>query len=222
MDPKKVEAVQNSKTPTCVRDVQAFIRFAYFYHRFIRAFSNVVRLMIATIKKNTTFHWTRKYQKSFKLLKEWFSTSFILVHFDFEKEYILGTNSSDNLFTGIFFQYGENRLFHFVAFFSCNHLPQETNYEISNKKLLAIIKSFEKWRPMLEGARLSVKIFTDHRNLQYFLSTKQLFRRQICWSEFFSRFNFVIQYRSGKLGAKSDALTRRSGDLPKEGDGRLQ
>ena len=47
---------------------------------------------------------------------------------------------------------------------------------------------------MLKGAGLPVKILTDHRNLQYFMSTKQLFRRQACWSEFFSRFNFVIQY----------------------------
>ena len=75
---------------------------------------------------------------------------------------------------------------------------------------------------MLEGARLSVKILTNHRNLQYFMSTKQLSRRQACWSEFLSRFNFVIQYRPGKLGAKSDALTRRSRDLPKKRDSHLQ
>ena len=56
MDPKKVKAIQNWETLTFVRDVQAFIGFANFYHRFIRGFFNVVRPMIATIKKNTTFH----------------------------------------------------------------------------------------------------------------------------------------------------------------------
>ena len=56
MDPKKVEAVQNWETLTCVRDVQAFIGFANFYRCFIRAFSDVVRPMIATIKKNTIFY----------------------------------------------------------------------------------------------------------------------------------------------------------------------
>ena len=30
MDPKKVEPVQNWETPTCVRNVQAFIEFANF------------------------------------------------------------------------------------------------------------------------------------------------------------------------------------------------
>jgi hypothetical protein len=53
------------------------------------------------------------------------------------------------------------------------------------------------------------------------MSTKSLNRRQARWLEFLSRFNFCITYRPGKAGAKPDALTRRSGDLPKEGDERL-
>ena len=145
-----------------------------------------------------------------------------LAHFDFEKECIVETDSSDNVSAGVLSQYGDDGLLHPVAFFSRKHSPQEINYEIYDKELLAIIRSFEEWRPMLEGAGLPVKILTDHRNLVYFMSTKQLSRRQARWSEFLSRFNFVIQYRPGKLGAKPDALTRRSGDLPKEGDGRLQ
>ena len=113
-------------------------------------------------------------------------------------------------------------MLHPVVFFFRKRLPQEINYEIYNKELLAIIKSFKEWRLMLEGAGLPVKILTNHRNLQYFMSTKQLSCRQARWSEFFSRFNFVIQYRLGKLGVKPDISTRRSRDLPKKGDGRLQ
>jgi hypothetical protein len=33
-------------------------------------------------------------------------------------------------------------------------------------------------------------------------------------------YNFVIKYRPGSSNGKADALSRRSGDLPKEGDGR--
>ena len=50
------------------------------------------------------------------------------------------------------------------------------------------------------------------------MSTKLLSRRQAHWSEFLLRFNFKIVYRLGKAGAKLDALTRRSRDLPKEGN----
>ena len=109
-----------------------------------------------------------------------------------------------------------------MAFFSCKHLPIEINHEIYDKELLAIIKSFEEWCPILEGTGLPIKIFTDHRNLQYFMFTKQLSRRQARWSKFLLYFNFVIQYWPDKLEAKSDPLTRKSRDLPKERDGHLQ
>ena len=178
--------------------------------------------MIATFKKNTIFYLTSEYQKSFELLKERFTTASVLVHFDFEKEYILETDSSDNVSIRILSYYREDGLLHFVTFFSHKHSSQEINYEIYDKKLLAIIKSFEQWCPILEETKLPVKILTDHRNLQYFMSTKQLSQCQVRWIEFFLRFNFVIQYGSSKLGAKPNVLTRRSGDLPKKKDSRLQ
>ena len=46
--------------------------------------------------------------------------------------------------------------------------------------------------------------------------TKQLSYCQAHWSEFLSRFNYHITYCSGKAGGKPNALTHRSGDLPKE------
>ena len=49
--------------------------------------------------------------------------------------------------------------------FICKHLPQEINYEIYDKELLAIIKFFEKTRVILEEAGLPVKIFTNNRSL---------------------------------------------------------
>lgn len=58
--------------------------------------------MIATVQKNTTFHWTPKCQKSFEFLKECFTTALILANFDFEKEYILETNLLDNVSVRVF------------------------------------------------------------------------------------------------------------------------
>ena len=36
-----------------------------------------------------------------------------------------------------------------VAFFSKKMCPQECNYDIYDKELLAIVKSFEEWKPEL-------------------------------------------------------------------------
>ena len=114
--------------------------------------------------------------------------------------------------------YDDNSVLHFVAYSSKKLPPVECNYEIYDKELMAIIKCFEEWRPELESMPHPIRVLSDHKYLEYFMSIKLLSCRQARWSEFLSRFNFKIVYRPGKAGAKPDTLTRRSSDLPKEGD----
>jgi hypothetical protein len=98
--------------------------------------------------------------------------------------------------------------------------PAEGNYKIYDKELLAIIRCFKQWRPELEGATHPIQVLSDHKNLQYFATTKQLSHRQARWSEYLSRFNFKITYRPGKDGEKPDALTRRSQDVTAQEEAR--
>src|SRR5215213_367340 len=145
----------------------------------------------------------------------------ILKHFDSKKTVLVEANVFDYVFIEVMSQYDDNGILHSVAFFSKKHSSTECNYEIYDKELMAIVRCFEEWRAELESTISPVQVLTDHKNLEYFMSTKLLNRRQARWSEFLSRFDFKISYRPGKAGGKPDALTRRSGDLPKEGDERL-
>jgi hypothetical protein len=222
MDPKKIQTIQEWNTPSCLTDVQAFIGFSNFYRRFIRDFSKIIAPLVALTRKGVKFAWNSNCQEAFDRLKDAFTKAPILAPFDWEKEIILETDASDYVSAGVLSQYGDDGILRPVAFFSKKHSTTECNYEIYDKELLAIVRCFEEWRPELEGTTSPIKVITDHRNLEYFTTTKLLNRRQARWSEFLSRFNFRITYRPGKLGAKPDALTRRSEDLPKEGDERLQ
>ena len=47
----------------------------------------------------------------------------------------------------------------------------------------------------------------DHKNLEYFATTKQLTHLQVWWSEYLSGFNYLIHYWAGRLGTKPDVLT---------------
>ena len=62
-------------------------------------------------------------------------------------------------------------------------------------------------------------IFTDHHNLQNFATKALLNCRQARWAGLLAHYQFHIQFRPAKANGKADALTRRSGDLPFEGDG---
>ena len=76
--------------------------------------------------------------------------------------------------------------------------------------MLAIIRALQEWRHFVEGAEHKCEIWTDHKNLEYFMTAKQLNRRQARWSLYLSRFDFVLQHRPGKSMGKPDALSRRS------------
>ena len=73
--------------------------------------------------------------------------------------------------------------------------------------MLAIICALEEWRHFLEGAKHHVKVWTDHKNLEYFQTAKKLNQRQAWWSLYLSCFNFELQHRPGHTMGKLDALS---------------
>jgi len=105
-----------------------------------------------------------------------------------------------------------------VVFHSCTFTVAELNYNIHDKELLAIFKAFKIWRHYLEGLAYPIDVIMDHKNLEYFSTTKILTWRQARWSEYLSQFNLVIRFRPGHLGTKPDALTRRWDIYPKGGN----
>ena len=74
----------------------------------------------------------------------------ILRHFDRSRKVILETDSSDYINAGILSQYNNNGVLYLVAFYSKNLALAEYNYEIYDKKLLAIINGLETWKADLE------------------------------------------------------------------------
>jgi len=104
----------------------------------------------------------------------------------------------------------EDEKWHPVAFFSKSLTPVERNYEIHDKEMLAIIQALQEWRHFVEGVEHKCEIWMDHKNLEYFMTAKQLNRRQAQWSLYLSRFDFVLQHKPEKSMGKLDALSRRS------------
>ena len=64
-----------------------------------------------------------------------------------------------------------------VTFHSHTFTVVELNYNIHNKKLLAIFETFKIWQHYLEGLAYPINIIMDHKNLKYFSTTKVLIWR---------------------------------------------
>ena len=80
-----------------------------------------------------------------------------------------------------------------------------------------IVAAFKEWHHLFIAVKDEITVYTDHRNLEYFNTTKVLNRRQYHWAELLQQFNFRVVYREGRLNQKADALSRGRDYRPEGG-----
>src|SRR5258708_7359461 len=209
MDPTKVSTIQDWPEPRKVRDVQAFLGFANFYWRFIHDYSETTLPLNHLCKKSTTWHFGAEEAKAFQNLKKAFGSTPVLAHWAPDLPMMVEMDTSNCAIAGILSVTTEDGEIRPVAFYSRTLQSAERNYDMHNKELLAIYEAFKSWHHYLEGLAKTIDMVTDHKNLEYFTTTKKLTRWQARWSEFLSQFNLSIHFRPGRLGAKPDTLMRR-------------
>ena len=207
MEQDRVVAIREWPAPKSVHDLQVFLGFANFYRRFVQAYARLVHALTNLLRKNIPFLWNALTQDAFDALKDAFTTAPILRHFDPDKEVIMHTDASGFAISGIVSQLHEGRL-HPVAFWSRKCSPAECNYDTHDREMLAIVCAMRHWRHYVEGAKHQVKVYADHKNLEYFMSTKILTRRQARWAETLSSIWFVLVYSPG-VANPADGPSRR-------------
>ncbi len=216
MNSSKIDIIVNWLILINVKNVQSFLDFANFYKRFIYDYSRIAISLTCFIRKDVFFVWIQKCQIAFNILKKVFTFKIILCHYNSDHKIVIEIDASNYVFKDILFQYDENEVLHSVAYFFKKHNSVECNYKIYDKELMIIVYAFEEWCSELEDFICSVEMITDHKNLEYFMSIKQLSCHQARWSEFLFKFNYHITYCFNKIDDKSNALTCCSENLFKK------
>ncbi|KAF8750126.1 hypothetical protein RHS01_09591 [Rhizoctonia solani] len=196
--------------PKTVKQVQAFLGFVNYLRRFIPNFSSVACPLHNLTKKETPWSWGDQEEAAFQELKVLVTKSPVLIHSNPGLPYYLETDASGVAMGAILSQRGSDNQLHPIAYMSKLFSGAEANYNTHNKELLAIIKALEEWRIFLEATDKPVQVFTDHRNLEYWMQARTFNQRHARWRVFLSDFNFEIHYCPGKQSGKLDALSRRS------------
>ena len=198
IDPTKIKAIIEWPQPANVKQIQGFLGTANFNRRFIEGYSQIAAPLTALTKKDTPFFWTKeKEQKAFAEIKRKSTNAPVLIIFDPTKPSEVDTDASDAAIGARLGQRDKEGRLHPVAYYSRKLSPAELNYDIHDKELLAIVEAFKEWRVYLQGAAHTTTVYTDHKNLIYFTTTKQLNRRQTRWSETLATYDFKITYKRG-------------------------
>jgi hypothetical protein len=195
MDPSKIQAILGWPMATKIHNLQSFLGFANFYQRFINNYSGIVIPLTCLLHKDTVWKWSPQCQEIFDMLKKAFTKAPVLQHYDPNHPITLKCDASDYAIAAILSQTNPttNEL-HPITFYTHTMITAKLNYDIYNKELLMIHEAFKQWRVYLEGTWYEIQVFSDHNNLQYFTTIKQLSCWQAHWAEYLSSFNYVIHY----------------------------
>lgn len=201
MNPKKLSTVTDWPIPTSVVECQQFIGFCNFNRRFIHNYSKLVMPLQALTHKTDSKSFPTPLPDdalaSFLDLKKAFTSAPTLRHFDPSRASYLITDASDFAMAGIHLQPDDENELHPCAYYSRKWTPAEINYDTHDKELLAIVDSFRDMRSWLIGTAIPVTVISDHRNLQYFMQSRALNRRQSRWAMFLSDFYFKLDWMPG-------------------------
>jgi len=160
-------------------------------------------------RKDVKWVWEESQQKAFDKLKEVFIIKPVLAVPDLDKEFRVEANASNYATEGVLLMKCSDNLWRPVAFISKSLSNIKRNYEIHNKEILAVIRYLEVWKHFLEGTTVKFEIWTDHKNLEYFMKVQKLNQKQARWALYLSRFNFMLKHIPGSKIGKANSLSRR-------------
>ena len=103
------------------------------------------------------------------------------------------TNAFNEAIGGCSLQADDSRVLRPVAFYNRKLAKAKQNFEIYDKEMLAIVACLKEWRVYLKRTQPSTKVYINHLNLTYFMTTKALNLRQARWSEKLGRLQFLNQ-----------------------------
>ena len=176
MEKEKMDEVLSWLEPKNVKDVRKFLGLANYYRRFIKDFAQIARPMNMLTRKDMKWQQGGEQQKAFDKLKRIFTTKPVLAAPDLDKEFRVEADASNYATGGVLSMKCSDELWRLVAFISKSLSDTERNYEIHDKKMLAIVRCLEAWRHFLEETVVKFEIWTDHKNLEYFMKAQKLNR----------------------------------------------
>lgn len=205
-DPVKVKAVKEFPVPTTVKELKGFLGLCGYYRRFIKDFAKIAKPLNALFKEGTAYLWEETQQQAFDEIKECLITEPVLQYPDFNKEFLLITDASQDALGAVLSQGTLGKDDRPVAYASRTLNKAERSYSTIERELLSVVWAAKHFRPYLWGRHF--KVVTDHRPLRWLMSLKDPGSRLTRWTIKLSEYDFEVLHRPGTSNSNADALSR--------------
>ncbi len=208
-DPDKIAAVAKWPVPVKAPDLRSFLGFTSYYRRFIKNYLRIAKPLhelVANVEaRHTEYEWSEACQEAFDMLKMRCVEAPILAYPNFDKPFIVHTDTSGIGLGAILYQADDDGRERVIAYAS-QGLSKSEAYYPAHKFLALKWAVCEKFQDYLLGAHFTVH--TDNNPLTYVLTSAKVDAMGQCWLAALSCHDFTIKYHAGKKNIDADALSR--------------
>jgi hypothetical protein len=160
IDPKRIAVILNLPTLASKKEVQAFMGIINFVHRFVSNFSLMVKPIHNIIKLYRSFSWTEDVENDFIRIKKAISSALVLAKPDFEKDFIIYTNATEEAISVILLQCDDHYNKKPVAYMSQILSDDEFKYSYIEKHAFSLLKVVDKFFHFILGKHIGKSSFT--------------------------------------------------------------
>ncbi|XP_042067440.1 uncharacterized protein LOC121810774 [Salvia splendens] len=205
VDRAKIIAIEQMPPPSSEKAVRSFLGHAGFYRRFIKDFSQIARPLSNLLAKDVKFNFSAECLQAFEILKKALVSAPVLIAPDWSQPFEIMCDASD-VAVGSALGQKRDKVFRVIYYASRTLDPAQENYTTTEKEMLAVVYSFDKFRPYLIGAKTIV--FTDHAAIRYLFAKVDAKPQLIRWVLLLQEFDLEIRDRKGCENVVADHLSR--------------
>ena len=167
---------------------------AGFYRRFIKDFSKIVMLLCKLLEKDVFFNFDEACMTSFQEIKNKLIEAPIVVAPTWNEPFEIMCDASDFTVGAVLGQ-RRDKMFRLIYYTSKTLNDAQEHYTTTEKEMLAVVYSCDKFRPYILGSK--VTLFIDHAAIRYLMSKKEAKPRLIRWVQLLQEFDIEMKDKKG-------------------------
>ncbi|CAM8968884.1 unnamed protein product [Rhodiola kirilowii] len=205
VDEAKFDLILTLPYLSTVRDIKSFLGHAGFYRRFIKDLLKKALPLSNLLQKDVPFEFTDSCREAIDELKLALTSVPIIQAPDWDQSFEIMCDARDYAVGAVLGQRVDKKPI--VIYYASRTLDAaQRNYSTTEKELLAVVFTLEKFRSYLLGTK--VVVFSDHAAIRYLMTKKEAKPRLIRWILLLQEFDLDIKDKKGIENTVADHLSR--------------